>query len=535
MTPRIATRPWGARLALLAVLGVVIALRLHVAGVPLERDEGEFAYMGQLILRGETPYLAAANMKLPGTYYAYAGILALFGETAVAIRVGLLLVNLVAIALLYRLGTVLLDEITGAAAAITYAVLSLDPSVLGFTAKGEHFVIPPLLGGLVLLVRTPVPRPSRTLVAAGLLLGLAVLMKQHAAVFLVFAVLWVVASAGVAGRSAARAALREGAVLAGAALAPFGATCLAMWASGAFAPFWFWTVRYAREYAALIPLAVGLGELERQAARIATASAPLWILAGVGTSALAWDAPARRHASFLGGFALASLLATVPGLRFSEHYFLLLLPAASLLAGVTVAALARRAAAWAPAAGALVGGGLPLVAAAASLFPEPVALFRQPPAVVARTVFGANPFPEAVEVARYLEAHTSPDDRIAVIGSEPEIYFLARRQAAVSYMYVYPLMEPQPFARRMQDEMIAQLERERPRFLVLVNVPTSWSLQAESSHALLAWVERTVNTDYRLVGLVDIMPDGETVYRWDAAAAGASPASSNHLAIFERG
>jgi hypothetical protein len=67
-----------------------------------------------------------------------------------------------------------------------------------------------------------------------------------------------------------------------------------------------------------------------------------------------------------------------------------------------------------------------------------------------------------------------------------------------------------------------------------VNVPTSWSLQAESSRALLAWVERTVNTDYRLVGLVDIMPDGETLYRWDAAAAGASPASTTHLAIFAR-
>jgi hypothetical protein len=93
-TPAIAARPWGARLATLVVVGAVVALRLQVAGVPLERDEGEFAYMGQLVLRGETPYLAAANMKLPGTYYAYAGILALFGETAVAIRVGLLLVNL---------------------------------------------------------------------------------------------------------------------------------------------------------------------------------------------------------------------------------------------------------------------------------------------------------------------------------------------------------------------------------------------------------------------------------------------------------
>ena len=149
-------------------------------------------------------------------------------------------------------------------------------------------------------------------------------------------------------------------------------------------------------------------------------------------------------------------------------------------------------------------------------------------------MFGANPFPEAIEVARYLETQTAPEERIAVIGSEPEIYFLARRRAAVSYMYVYPLMEPQPFAQRMQADMIAQLERERPRFMVLVNVPTSWSLQPESSRELLAWVEESVNEGYTLVGLLDIFPDGRTLSRWDGAAAQAAPQSPQHVAVFRR-
>jgi 4-amino-4-deoxy-L-arabinose transferase-like glycosyltransferase len=520
-----------ARAALLAVVVAVMALRLAVVDVPLERDEGEFAYMGQLILRGETPYLAAANMKLPGAYYAYAAILGVFGESVVAIRTGLLLVNLLAILLVYRLGTALLDDVAGAAAATTYAVLSLDPSVLGFTAKGEHFVVPPLVAGLLLLVRAPVPRHAGRLIAAGVCLGLAVVMKQHAAIFLPFAVIW---AAGTAMRAGRAVAAREAAVLAGASLLPFAAVCAGMLAAGAFEPFWFWTVRYAREYATLVPLAVGLGALANQAASIAVASPPLWALAALGVTAPLWDAPTRGHAGFLGGFAVTSLLATVPGLRFSEHYFILVLPAASLLAGAAVSALARRAAGWRPAAAAAVAGGLPLVAATASLLPEPVRLFARPPAVVARSIFGTNPFPEAVEVARYLAAHSTPAERIAVIGSEPEIYFLARRQAAVPYMYVYPLMEPQPFAQRMQEEMIARLAETRPRFLVLVNVSTSWTLRPDSSRALLDWVERAVNSDYRLVGLADIMPDGETIYRWDAAAAGASPASADHVAVFER-
>jgi hypothetical protein len=391
--------------------------------------------------------------------------------------------------------------------------------------------VPPVLGALVLLARREPPLRRGTLVAAGVLLGLGVLMKQHAGIFVVAAALWVLWIER--GRGIGKA-VGAGIVLVVAALLPFGLVCAAMAAAGAFRPFWFWTVRYAREYATLIPLALGLAQLRLQAERIVTASWPLWMLAAAGATALAWDAPARRRATFLAGFAVASLLATVPGLRFSEHYFILLLPAASLLAGAAVSAFTRRAAAWGPGAAALVAGGLPLAAAAASLVPEPVTLFRQSPETVARAVFGANPFPEAIEVARYLAAHTAPAERVAVVGSEPEIYFLARREAAVRYMYVYPLMEPQPFAARMQEEMIGQLAAARPRYLVLVNVPTSWTLQPRSSHALLEWVERTVNSEYVLVGLVDIMPDGETVYRWDAAAAGGSPASANHLAIFER-
>ena len=79
--------------------------------MPLERDEGEYAYLGQLILRGEWPYVAAHNMKLPGIYYAYAAILALLGQTDVAIRVALVVVNAATIVLVAALTRRLVGEI----------------------------------------------------------------------------------------------------------------------------------------------------------------------------------------------------------------------------------------------------------------------------------------------------------------------------------------------------------------------------------------------------------------------------------------
>src|SRR5881409_4340082 len=75
------------------VFGLVIAIRIRLLGVPLERDEGEYAYAGQLILQGVPPYTLAYNMKFPGTFAAYAAIMSIFGQTIAGIHLGLLLVN----------------------------------------------------------------------------------------------------------------------------------------------------------------------------------------------------------------------------------------------------------------------------------------------------------------------------------------------------------------------------------------------------------------------------------------------------------
>ena len=41
------------------VFGLVLAIRIRPLGIPLERDEGEYAYAGQLILQGIPPYKLA--------------------------------------------------------------------------------------------------------------------------------------------------------------------------------------------------------------------------------------------------------------------------------------------------------------------------------------------------------------------------------------------------------------------------------------------------------------------------------------------
>ena len=512
------------RAVLLGILAATACLRWRFLAVPLERDEGEYAYMGQLILRGEVPYLAAHNMKLPGTYYAYAGILGLFGETDVAIRVGLLLLNVVSVLLVHRLARRLVDETAGLVAAATYAVLSIGPAVLGFTANAEHFVLPPVLAGALLLVGRP--RSAWRLGLGGVLLGLGLVMKQPGAAFVPFGLL---AAAVPRDQRSGRTIARDVALVGLAALVPFALSCLAMWAAGAFEPFWFWTVTYAREYATMTPVATGLGELARVGGDVLASMPLVWALALVGVGAVWWDPAGRRARLLLAGFAVCSALAVSLGLRFSEHYFILLLPAASLFTGLAVSALAR-----ATSRPMLVGVGVPVVVLASAIAGERAILLELSPAAVSRAIFGINPFPESPAIGKWIHEHTDAGDRLGIVGSEPQLYFYAGRTGATSYIYTYPLMEAHPFAHRMQEEMIAQLERARPRMLVLVSVDTSWTRREESSTAIFEWAARTVDAQYDRVGLIEIARDRPATFRWGDEARNAQPRTRSYVTVFER-
>jgi hypothetical protein len=78
-----------------------VLIRIRLLAIPLERDEGEYAYAGQLMLRGIPPYQLAYNMKFPGVYAAYALIISIFGQTNVGIHLGLLIANMATILIVF--------------------------------------------------------------------------------------------------------------------------------------------------------------------------------------------------------------------------------------------------------------------------------------------------------------------------------------------------------------------------------------------------------------------------------------------------
>ena len=513
---------------------VLVALvRLRLADVPLERDEGEYAYAGQLILQGIPPYQLAYNMKLPGTYYAYSLIEVLFGQTARGIHTGLLFVNAATTVLIFFLGRRLMGAFGGAVSAIAFAVLSLDRWPMGVFAHATHFVILPALGGFLLLLRPIESKLNASVLGAGVLLGTAVLMKQQGVFFMLLAIVLILRHrSGQAEHFQARL-IRTGLLVLG-SLIPLAAICAILAAQGVFDKFWFWTFQYAREYVSEIPLSNAWGLFIDGLKRITRATLLLWLLAAAGFVLLwlvRWTSEVRV---FLAGLLLVSLLALSPGFYFRQHYFILLLPAAALLIGTACASIKRVAERMMPATASRAAAlSLFGVAIGAYVIKEQEYLVSLSTRDLSRDIYGANPFVESPDIAAYLEEHTKPDDRIAVLGSEPQIYFYARRKSATGHIYTYGLMEPQKYKQRMQDEMIREIEETHPKYIVFVKMSISW-LARQSDEKILTWADQYTRKCYEIAGVVDIHSREKSEIVWDAAVPSYQPRSDNIIHIYRR-
>lgn len=521
---------------LLAILLLVAGIRYRLLDVPMERDEGEYAYAAQLILQGLPPYEHLYNMKLPGVYAAYAVLLSIFGHTHTGVHAGLLLMNAATAVLIFLLARRLLNPLAGLVAAGSFAVLSVSKSVQGVFANAEHFVILPAVGGLLLLLVAREKGRSALFFASGLLLGLGFIMKQHGIAF-ILAGGAIFLTESLRGRPFSWKTLCfHGLALGGGMLLPYAVTCLIFVVSGSFGQFWFWTFEYARTYASQAPLVSPLAKFQFRAVPILKASWPLWTLAGIGLSACLWNKEARKYWPFLMLFALFSFLAICPRFSFRPHYFILLLPAVAVLAGVAVSSLAtvcpgRVSPRGRFSIGLLIAGS----ALAFTLFQQRAFLFRMTPFAASRYTYGSNPFPESLEIASYIRAHTTEDDRIAVIGSEPQIYFYSGRRAATGYIYTYAMMENHDFALEMQEQMIEEVESAEPMYIVHLDprsIPWSWVPYRDSHWRLYQWFERYKAQHYTRVGLVDMFRDSAS-YRWDAEARGA-PRSRYWVEVLRR-
>ena len=523
------TQAW-AWILLAATVIFIAAVRIRLLQTPLERDEGEFGYMGQLILQGIPPYKIACNMKLPGTYLMYALFLKVFGNTAAGVHLGLMVMNLISTVLVFILARRMLGPLAAVVASASFGLLSVSPSVLGTSAHATHYVLPFALGGILLMLRAADSGKPGMLVLSGLLLGTSFLMKQHAVFFLVFALLYYLWTQ-IRKMPAGRLAIHAG-VFSLAMATPYLLTCIALYKLGVFDKFWFWTFTYAKLYTTRSTWAKAVSNFIWVMPRVLGHSASLWTLGGIGLTAVVWSRKARINGAFLVGFLVFSFLTVCPGMYFRQHYFITLLPALAMLIGAAVSSgteVLRRPGLW---------RAIPVILFALivghSVFLERYFLFRATPTEASFITYESKVFVATEEIGRYIQAHTTSKDKIVVFGSEPEICFYSRRRSGTSFIYTYPLMEQNKYASVMQANMMREIKASQPRYVVIAHLASSWAIAKGSDLTIFTQGIRYLGEHYELVGIAQFVSKSSVVYFWDEETRSYSPTDTYLMILRKR-
>lgn len=419
----------------LLALVAVVALRwpTHAVAI-LNVDEADFAVEAGALLDGGRPYVDFVEKKPPVVFLLYGGAMALVGRHNLpGIRVLLMGYVFATALVLAAIARRLYGERAALIAGPAYALAVSAGLPMDFHAvNAETLFLLPLVAGtrLSLSARAgDAPPGVRRLIAAGVCLGLASLVKQQAGMQLpILAASLLVDPDATDGRPRLADRLRAVAALAAGFLGIWLVALGVLAAVGALREFVYWTIAVNRYYIANgNSLQDGIWRARRAVGMMTSFAPVLWLMGGLGLiTQVARRAAPRR--SMVPLWFVGSLVPVVLGGRFFPHYFLQVYPPLVLSAAVLLAALWDRL----PERRVIRAGGA-FALAALVVIPAARQMSRyQDPEMLS--------FPHAPAKARALAAYvresTAPDARIVVWGYGSAIYYLAERQPATRFPYV---------------------------------------------------------------------------------------------------
>jgi 4-amino-4-deoxy-L-arabinose transferase-like glycosyltransferase len=518
-------------IVLIAILIVTACIRIRLLPTPLERDEGEYAYMGQLLLDGVPPFKEAFNMKLPGTSIMYALFMLFFGQTLAAVHLGLLITNAASIVLVFLIGRKIFDAPAGIAAAAIFAILTISQYLLGFAAHATHFVMLFALGGFLLLLEAVESRQKKTFFFSGFLFGIAFVMKQPGIFFFFFALSIILLFRNI-NKLPVKEIIRPTIVFSCSFLIPLALVVAIVLIGGAIGKFWFWIVRYSLTYGSTVSGYESGMYLERITHIFWKYLKWFCILGAAGTVLLFSGRFPKKVSATLILFLFFSVLSVLPGWHFREHYFVLLAPACSLAAASVFYFINRIP--WNTRLCKYFSAVLFILIIGDNAYSNREYYFTLSPQDIIKRYYGANYFAESMNIGNFIAANTSAGDRIAVVGSEPQIYFYSKRRSVSGHIYVYGMVEPQPYAREMQNEFIRDIELAKPKYIVYARIAYSWLPHPNSDKHIIRWLKEYSAEYYKCVGAADLIRPDSVKYVWGNDAERYIPASGNAIFIYQR-
>jgi len=491
----------------LAIVVTYIVIRINIVDIPLDRDEGGWAYYGQQILRGEILYDDMIDHRGPVTSYLYSLAAFLFPPTAGGIHLFLHIYNFLTLIALFFFSKVFFSSNRIALwVAFVYAVFSSDPSIQGFTASNEMFTLLPIALNLLFSVLAVQRDRPYFFVLSGISGALACWTRTPAFFIVLFSLIYLLLfqlKKGTHKRLNWSTTVRS----------------FLLWTAGSVGCsvlilFFFYyhgvmdnlihnvfvlSVDYASEIRFVDALPIYIHRIFR------IWKEHLFVAFAFAFALFMLVRNKDKKGYFLLGLLIASILTLFPFYAY-PHYFAQLAPAVAVIAGFGISQMAsciqdrnRK-----------VGFTRLNILLALLTIVVPVAMFpgyyfKQSPQEFHDSVFPFQFFPHSIKVAQYISEHTTPNDTIFILGTEPQILFYAQRRSATSGLVnIYPLMSESPWYKQFQEKIWQEILISRPKYIIVVNNRLSflWDGKEETLWLFNKVLDLT-QRDYVLEGYVN--------------------------------
>ena len=456
---------WGPLGALIIAIASVL-LRFPFLSLPLTSDEGAYAYVAYFWSQGHELYDDTLLIFRPQAILViYRAVFATLGTDVEDIRLFAGIYNALTLLFVYLSARQVLNTRYSLLAASFFAFFSVSRIIEGFTANGEIFLnLPATVSAFILLRSGRSLRPFGWYCAAGLFAGIATQIKPSGLASLILGVTYGLYL--VTGRDRRPVMLWLAKAELGLFLGFLASLVPALlhgWMIG-WDRFVYASIGFSLTHSAPTSYPIGL-HLLRFLDSIGYVMRECSFLLFAGAARLV-VLPVRRFSGnepFLWLWLFSTGLGIASGGSWWLHYYLQALPPASIIAAVGLNACLGR--------GRLhiirLALGVAVITALLTSLREQIPVFFRSTEDIQRQIWAINTNTWGPQVAEYISERTGPEDKIFVMNSDPEIYFLARRQPAYKYLFFSPTELPRVPEAPQELAAILEDSSRAPVYMVL--------------------------------------------------------------------
>ncbi len=450
--------------SIFVLLAFAVLIRVPFFDVPMITDEGGYAYVAEFWSNHYQLYRDIPFDRPQGIFLLYKAIFSSFGSEVDELRLAAAVYNAGTTLVLFLLASRIFNRRAAWGTALLFSIASASPSIEGFTANAELFASLPLTLAALLTWK-------KQWAWAGLLSGLAFLLKPIGLSGLALALTWIVVTHEVwrnkrgVWRDVLRDSLRTG--------LPFALSPLAMIIHAYFVG-WdhFWGSIIERKFATDTAVSREIMIQLSQLFESVVATVPTWAML-VACATIAYGTWSLRVKRFFWLWIISSLFGMSIGGHWSRHYYVQLIPALALMGGSGISLLMQKTTRRFT---------YRLLACAGVIFVFfDLPLWFTSPEIVSKVVYDRPGYVLNDEVANFINAGTYENDTIYVAFYQAEIYYLAKRRNAVGQLYGYELHA----SSATYDEIVASIRSREPAMIVWVQPPPLEYATEEEFEALL--------------------------------------------------